>query len=148
MRYEDFDVIKNFDKKTGPDTLSLQYDTISYFGIINKSPVEQRLIGSFNYRTIYTNFSKPYKAHWIISESKLFLGFVNGVINGKRLFTTDIFPEFAGQTLLHFFYFFSGQLEFYSRDLTTSQVENLNWNRESLLLNIKKGILISAECKK
>lgn len=89
---DDFDLIKNFDEINGPDVLSYHYESLSYIGIIDKSPIEERLIQNFHYKEVYNNYTKPYRAHWMLSESKLLLGYCNGIINEKRLYTNDIFP--------------------------------------------------------
>ena len=145
MRTEDFDLIKSFDEIKGPDILSLNYETVSYFGFIDRSPIEQRLIENFHYQDIYTNYTKPYRANWMLSELKLLLGYCNGIINGKRLYTTDIFPEFTGNDILHFFHFFSGNLLFYPITFDTSEVKKIEYKGKNMFLKIENGILTKAE---
>lgn len=145
MRNENFDLIKSFDEIKGPDIFTLDYDETSYFGFIDRSPIEQRLIDNFHYKNIYTNYTKPYRAHWILTEMKLRLGYCNGIINGKRLYTTDIFPEFAGEEMLHFFHFFSGDLLFHPITFDTSEVERIEYKGKNILLNVENGILINAQ---
>lgn len=145
MKSEEFDLIKSFDEIKGPDIFTLDYEEISYFGFIDKSPIEKRLIDNFNYKNIYNNYSKPYRAHWMLTEMKLRLGYCNGIINGKRLYTTDIFPEFAGDDILHFFHFFSGDLLFHPITLDTTEVEKIEYKGKNILLHIENGILIDAK---
>jgi hypothetical protein len=145
MKKEDFDLIKSFDEIKGPDIFSLYYDAVSYFGFIDKSPIRQRLIDNFRYKDIHTNYTKPYRAHWMLTDSKLLLGYCNGIINGERLYTTDIFPEFAGNDILHFFHYFSGSLQFYPVTFDTSQVEKIKYKGKNMFLKIENGILSKAE---
>lgn len=126
---------------SGPDLFGLEFDNIGYDGYIDRSPVEKRLIESFKYNPDYTNEEKPYKAHWMISESKLYLGYVNGFINGKRLYTMDIFPE-VGEDILHFFHYFSGDLIFYPETFHIGELKELKYQGAPLILKIENGILI------
>jgi hypothetical protein len=142
MEENDFDLVKSFDLIKGPDVLTLDYEDISYFGFIDKSPIEARLIDKFDYLNIYDNYTKPYRAH---TESKLLLGYCNGIINGERLYTTDIFPEFAGNDILLFFHYFSGSLLFYPITFDTSQVEKIEYKGKKILLHIENGMLIDAK---
>lgn len=139
---ENFDIIKSFDDITGPDILTLEFENIAYFGYIDKSPIEARLIECFSYRKTHTNYTKPYKAHWLISESKLLLLYCNGIVNGEKLYTTDMFPEFAGDDFFHFFNSFSGKLKFYSKQIQTPQAETISHKNVCIFLNFKDGVLI------
>jgi hypothetical protein len=80
----------------GYDFASIQDEDVVVYGHFLESPIEERLIGMFNYVPVYDNSTKPYQAHWMISENKLFLFYVNATINGKELTTYDIVPEHIG----------------------------------------------------
>lgn len=145
MKKNVYNLIKHFDEIKGPDILSLKYETVSYFGYIDRSPIEQRLIEKFHFQGIYSNYTKPYRAHWMLSESKLLLGYCNGILNGKRLYTTDIFPEFAGDEIMHFFHFYSGNLLFHPITFDTTEVEKIEYKGKNILLRIENGILTNAK---
>lgn len=146
MKIDDFDLIKNFDEIWGPDIFYLVLDDISYFGYLEKSPASQRLIDSFQYQDTYSNYDKPYRAHWLISDSKLLLCYVNGVINGRKLNTDDIFPEYSNVNIgLPFFNSFSGKLLFYPIQFDTKLVDRVKYKGNNIILHIEKGLLIKTE---
>jgi hypothetical protein len=146
MKKNDFDFIKSFDEIEGPDIFYLTIDDISYFGYIDKSPASQRLVDAFQYKDTYSNFDKPYRAHWLISDSKLLLGYVNGVINGRKLNTDDIFPEYANVDKgLLFFDSFSGILLFYPIEFDTKLIDRVKYKGNNIILHIENGLLIKTE---
>jgi len=145
MKNESFDLIKSFDEIKGPDIFTLEYNSVSYFGFIDRSPIEPRLIENFDYLAVNTNYTKPFRAHWLLSDSKLLLMYCNGIINKRRLYTTDIFPEFAGNDIFHSFYFYTGDLVFHPITFNTNVVEKFEYKEQNMLLKINKGILIKAE---
>ena len=145
MKMEDFDLIKSFDEIKGPDIFTLEFDSFSYFGFIDQSPIEPRLIENFDYQAVYTNYTKPFRAHWMLSDAKLQLMYCNCIINRKRLYTTDIFPEFAGNDILHFFYFFTGDLVFYPLTFKTTNEKKFKYKGQNMMLQIKSGILTKVE---
>lgn len=145
MINEDFDVLKSFDEISGPDILSLDLDNFTYFGYIDKSPIEERLCKSFNYQQIHNIYNKPYKVHWIIIESKLMLGYANGIINGVRLYTNDIFPELHEDIGLAFFHYFSGQIILYPKVIEKSEIEITSYKIEKIFLDFQNGVLVKTE---
>ncbi len=141
----DFKLVPPFNSIFGPDMLSLWLDNISYDGYIDKSPAEERLINSFSYKNTYSIYDKPFRAHWVISDSKLLLGYVNGIINEKTLYSYDIFPELSGEELLEFFQYYTGELTFYPKTFDTSIVKNITYKGPNIQLHLKSGILFDME---
>lgn len=139
-----------FDDVFGHDLASIFIDDDNSFdGYFEKSPIEERLVANFNYTPIEDESKKPYKAHWMISESRLQVGYVNGVINGKRLYTTDIIPEFPDDELLFLYHYFSGVLKLIiqKREISANASNFINDNCNSLLLTFKNGILLTIQKK-
>ena len=99
-----------FDDIFGYDLPSFWINEDHYHGFLEKSPIEDRLVSSFNYKPIDDESKKPYQAYWMISEFELLLGYVNGVINEKTLYTDDIVPEFPNDEVLFHYCEYSGQL--------------------------------------
>jgi len=140
-KYKDF--IKTFDDIFGYDIASIHINDVEYFGYFEKSPIEDRLVSKFNYIPILDESKKTYRAHWLVSDLTLMLGYVNGLINGQRLFTLDIIPDFSDNELLHDFYEFSGFINFFILGIETSD-SNMNSidNIDILELIFKNGMLI------
>lgn len=142
--YSDF--INTFDDIYGYDIATLYVDDVKLFGYLNISPIQERIISKFNYKPADAEIKKPFKAHWMIYESELLLGFVNGVLNGKRLFTSDIVPEFPDTEILFHYIEFSGVIDFVIKEIETSSITDFeNYNCDVLRLTFSKGILLSAE---
>jgi len=132
-----------FDEISGFDIASFHFNEQKIVGYFDKSPIEERIISKFKYEPDNSNTVKPFRAHWMIDNSKLLLGYVNGVINGTRLFTTDIVPEFAGDEILHHYYWYSGELKLYIQQQNTDSVfDSYIIKKNELLLTFKNGILI------
>ena len=138
--YSDF--IRTWDDIFGYDIASLHINDDVYHGYFNKSPIEARLIKNLNYCPVDQEFNKPYRAHWLIFESKLELGYVNGIINGVRLYTTEIVPEYPSEYILFHYQEFSGLLEFsiQKRDkqvLTNGEIDAF----DIIMLSFENGML-------
>lgn len=137
------DLERTFDDKFGNDIASYWKNGDCYHGYLKKSPIEDRLVSKFNYTPIDDEAKKPYKAHWMISESKLWLGYVNGVINCNVLYTDDIVPEFPDDEVLYHYCEYSGTLTFniQGRDIS-SETKNEIFSCDFLELTFKNGILM------
>jgi hypothetical protein len=97
----------------GLDIATVYIEGGEYYGYFDHSPVEERLKTNFHYRTVKDKIKKPYMAHWMVYEHELLLGYVNGMIDGKQFYTTDVIPELPEDKLLHFYSDFSGVIKFY-----------------------------------
>jgi hypothetical protein len=147
MRDKDFQFIKTFDEIKGPDIFSIDFGNISYFGFVDSSPVEPRLIENFGYLNLHDNYTKPYRAHWTIYNSKLMLLYCNGIINNRRLYTNDMFPEFRNLESLAFFSMYTGKLLFYPVDFTITKFDSVSvpYNGRDMYIQIDSGIVTKVE---
>ena len=121
------------------------YDVISelhgnLIARVFKSPLSELVKTKFNYAPL-SDKDKVYKAVWTISQNQLCLGYVNGFINNKRLFTNDFLPDLADDEILHN-YSYSGKLILKIKDENISkQLEQFKTDDDQLILNFEKGIL-------
>jgi hypothetical protein len=134
------DFINTWDDVFGFDIASIYINNNCYHGYIERSPIEDRLVTNFNYVPVADESKKPYRAHWMISESKLLLGYVNGYFNSKHFHTTIIVPEFPDDNILYL-YNFSGTLKFSIKKSEISDVTDSFILCNCLLLSFKNGIL-------
>jgi len=141
--YSDF--IRTFDDIFGYDIAGLFINGDGYHGYFDKSPIEARLVKNFNYIHSDENSRKPYRAHWLISDSKLLLCYVNGIINGLRFYSTEIVPEYPDDDLFHF-QEFSGllKLSIKDRDKKVSTDGTID-DFDTVMLFVDKGIIIKME---
>lgn len=141
------DFILSFNDMFGYDIAALHIDDVCFHGYFEKSPIENRLIANFNYVPLEDNSKKPYRAHWMIYESKLLLGYVNGEINGLRFNTVDVVPEFQDDDLLFTYYEYSGNLKFSIQQNEVSAKTNkfMKRNFNTLILSFENGILLKTE---
>ena len=129
---------------TGLDISTANIHGVDYYGYFNHSPLEDRLKKNFNYRPVKDPAKKTYMAHWMVCNTQLLLGYVNGIINGKRFYTTDIIPEFPEAEILHFYTDFSGTIKFYiPRKKPRTLLEYfLKKHCDTMSLSFESGILI------
>jgi hypothetical protein len=132
-----------FDDIYGPDILSLKINNIDFYGYLDKSPIEEKLLSNFNYILVVDESKKPFRAHWMIYESKLFLLYCNGIINDKHLYTTDIFPDYPDTDLL--LYNFTGILKFSIQQKEISGITDNFKKCDDLLITFENGILLKLE---
>jgi hypothetical protein len=137
------DFINTWDDIFGFDIASIHINNNCYHGYIERSPIEDRLVTNFNYVPVVDESKKPFMAHWMIFESKISLLYCNGIINEKRFYTTDIFPEYPDDDLLY--YNFSGILKFSIQQKETLGIADDFINFDNLLLTFKNGILLKTE---
>jgi hypothetical protein len=145
MRDKDFQFINTFDDKKGPDILSFDYENISYCGFISSSPVESRLIEKFGYLNLHDNYTKPYRAHWMIYNSKLMLLYCNGIINNRRLYTNDMFPEFRNVETFAFFSMYTGRLLFYPVNYSINKIDKIPYKGRDMYIHIDSGMVTKVE---
>jgi hypothetical protein len=145
--FSEIEYTNSYDGIFGNDHACLHINDNVFNGYFEKSPIEEKLITSFNYTPIADGFHKPYKASWMVYESKLLLGYVNGLINGQRLYTTDIIPEFPDDEILFLYHYFSGvlKLTIQQKEILPNASNFINQNCNSLLLTFKNGILLTTE---
>lgn len=139
------DFTKTFDDIFGYDIAGLYIKDDGYHGYFDKSPIEARLIKKFNYLPYADESNKPYRAHWLISDSKLLLGYVNGIINGLKLSSLEIVPEYPNEDLFHYEEF-SGLLKF-SIKIRDKQVETngIIDDFDTAMLSFENGMLTKME---
>jgi hypothetical protein len=145
MRDKDFQFINTFDDKKGPDILSFDYENFSYCGFIDSSPVESRLIENFGYLNLHDNYTKPYRAHWMIYNSKLMLLYCNGIINNRRLYTNDMFPEFRNVETFAFFSMYTGRLLFYPVNYSINKIDKIPYKGRDMYIHIDSGMVTKVE---
>jgi hypothetical protein len=139
---KDSDFTRTFDDIFGYDIASLHINDEVYHGYFDKSPIEGRLIKKFNYLPVDEEFNKPYRAHWLIFESKLELCYVNGIINGVKLYTTEIVPEYPSEYILFHYQEFSGLLEFSIQKSDKHVLKNGEIDAlDTIMLSFENGML-------
>jgi hypothetical protein len=133
-------LINDFDEIFGLDIISFEIGDEKIVGYFSNSPIEERLVKMYNYIPEISN--KPYRAHWLVEDSKLLLMYINGIINGVRLYTTEIVPEYPDDTVFFLYSQFSGQLKIDIKQEVIHPifVPYLISERE-LLLTFENGIL-------
>jgi hypothetical protein len=138
----------DFDSKTGFDSCHLSLSHFSYSGFLLKSPLDEYMLKKFNIRPARDPKEKPFKASWMISNRKLELGFLNGILNGKTMFTSDIYPDLSDEELLHPITF-NGFVDFIvlkSSSNTIRDKQDFRFPLDHLKLTFSGGILIKKEC--
>lgn len=130
---------------SGLDLVSFYIGDEDVVGYFETSPVEQRIIKVLDYKPVADNTQKPYRAHWMISDSKLYLGYVNGIVNGKRFYTTDVVSDFPDDDILHFFSEFSGKVKLIvqQRELSKCFMPYMDVCGKKMILSFKDGRLIN-----
>jgi hypothetical protein len=138
-------VIKN--KWHGYDALTLYHNNEIYSGLINTSPIQNRLVSKHNYIPFEDETLKPFKAIWMIEDSKLLLGCVNGNFNDKDYFTLDIVPEYPNNTVEFHYTEFNGEIKFAVQCHEFGSFTNKfkNGKYQYLMLTIENGILLNFE---
>ena len=135
-----------FEDTMGYDLASYFINDNHYHGYFEKSPIEYRLVAKFNYSPIEDESQKPYKAQWMIYESKLLLGYVNGVINGTIFYTNDIVPEFPDDEILYHYLEYNGSLKFCIQGKEiSSETKNEIISCNFLELTFKDGVLMKVD---
>lgn len=138
---------QKFDDIFGLDMVSFYYNEQSIVGYFDKSPIEDKIISIFNYAP-NENGIKPYRAHWMISDSQLLLGYVNGIINGKRFYSIDVLEECGKDEILHHYHYYSGQLILnIQQSNIPSAFSPFLINQNELLLTFEKGVLVASGYK-
>ena len=134
-----------FDEIFGLDIISFSIGDEQIFGYLSTSPLEQRVLTKFNYQFVYTNVAKKsYKAHWAIFDSELLLMYVNGIINGVRLYTNDFVPEYPDDVVFFCYHWFSGQLKIDIQQTRTNPIfKPYCISENELLITFEKGILVN-----
>ena len=138
------DFLSDYDEICGSDIVFFELGEEKIVGYFDNSPIEQRLITKFNYKPDNTNVTqKPYRAIWIIQDSKLTLMYVNGIINGVLLYTLDIIPEYPDDTVFFHYHLYSGQLSISIQQTNIPPIfASYLINGSELLLTFEKGILL------
>jgi hypothetical protein len=135
--------INVFDEIFGLDIFSFHFNEHEVVGYLYESPIQERIISKFNYKPSYSSIDKkPYRAHWMIHDSKLLLGYVNGIIEGVRFYTDDIVPEFLDEDILCHYHWFTGHLKLNIQQKNISTAfDSFLINETKLLLTFEKGYL-------
>lgn len=139
--------LKTFDEISGLDLVSFYIGDYEVAGYFETSPIEQRIIKLLDYKPVANNTQKPYRAHWMISDSKLYLGYVNGIVNGKRFYTTDVVSDFPDDDVLHFYSEFSGKVKLIvqQREVAKCFKPNMDVCGNKIILDFKDGMLIDSD---
>lgn len=132
-----------FEPITGYDKVTFHLnDDIAYYGYFKESPLRERLLPTYTELAIKDEIHKHYRAHWMIMYNELLLGYVNGMFEGKKLYTGDIVPEFSGDELLHHLTSFTGTLKFVIEKIEyKTRIESEYFNSDTLNLHFKEGNL-------
>lgn len=133
-----------FDGCVGYDFASIHVNEhLGLNGIFLHSPLEERLIETFNYRPIANNSLKLYQAAWRIVDNKLELIYANGWLNGVNIYTSDIVPEYSEEEIFHHYRNFSGSILFVAQKIINLHSTEIGFRQGDILkLTIKKGMLI------
>jgi hypothetical protein len=135
--------LTNIDRIDGPDVVSLSFLGYPLWGYFDKSPLEEKIIKTFDYQPIKNNQNKPYKALFHVEDNKLNLLFVNGKIGEKRFYTLDLIPDFPDDNFLYFCEFYSGKLHLVIQQGIIPPVFNrFLTNQNYLILTFRNGILV------
>ena len=136
-------LITDFDEIFGLDIVFFEIGDEQIVGYFTHSPIEERLVKMHNYVPDISH--KPYRAHWLVGDSKLLLMNVNGIINGNRLYTDDIVPEYPDDTVFFLYSMFSGSLKIDVRQENIYPVFTPYLiSKSELLLTFENGILKTA----
>ncbi len=122
------------------------FDHLAYYigkenvsGYLIESPLAQRLEKDFG----INSSEKSYQAHWMISSNKLYLGYVNGHVKSKQLFTTDFIPEFPDEEILYHYTPFSGTLTLHVQERKSGSAFKRKFGDSDLIdILIKDGNVI------
>lgn len=143
-KYEDTtfrDFKKSFDSIYGLDSVyyDIEEQTLACFA--DNSPLDERVNLQFKYKpAIYSE--KSFKAVWLIYENELKIMFVNGIINGKMLFTYDFIPEHPDNEI-GFTFKFCGRLYLrVQQSLIPPNFKSMINKDNSLSLEFKDGKLV------
>ncbi len=121
------------------DDISFNIGDIHYWGSIEESPIEQKLIEEFGYKRHESLNEKKYEASWMISDDNLYLGYVNGYIDYQRFCTLDILPFQANTDILIFYHWFCGDLKiFYNKD----EPKSTEYNSEITFV-VEQGVFVT-----
>lgn len=122
-------------------------DNISIHGYLLESPLEERMVRMFKYEPVEVNANKPYQAHWMITDNKLCLLYVNARLNGEFLFTDDIVPEYEDdeETCLHHFNTMTGELIFFVEEIQMNTIKLPFGIGDKIKLDLVEGILKSID---
>lgn len=99
--FKSFMLRKNYEYAPA-DTAFVCIGEREYHGEFNTSPFYARFLSIYNKSNCTENSYKPYHAHWIISDNKLLLTFVNGIVDKLELFTSDFIEEYPENDLMHY----------------------------------------------
>lgn len=131
---------------TGYDLASfILNDNVTYHGFFKFSPLKERLEASFNELKSIDESLKPYKACWMIDDSRLLLGFVNGVFNDKMFYTTDLIKEFPDNELLFHYSDFDGPAKLVVQTIEVEDSKKEHINCDFIILRFRKGIAVEID---
>lgn len=138
--------VNTYDDIQGDDLATFHYNELTFYGKFTESPIESRLISKYNYRPVLPGEEEPYRAHWMVFEARLFLGYVNGVFDHRRYYTNEIVPEFPDSGLLYPYREYCGTLCFLISKIEAPDNTDLDkYVCDVLRLKIEKGVLLSLE---
>lgn len=140
----------NFDCEaiTGFDVCGLVSEFFSYNGFFLQSPLDAYMLKKFGVQPTTDPLQKPFKARWLISSRQLHMGYVNGILNGKKMDTWDICPNLPDEELLHTIRF-NGTLDYIvltSRSVNLEDNSDFSFPNDHFKLTFSGGILIRKEC--
>jgi hypothetical protein len=139
--------IQKFHDIHGLDMVAFYLNDESVVGYLDKSPIEEKIISKFNY-VPNNNAIKPYRAHWMVYDSELLLGYVNGIIDGKRFYSRDVLEECGKDEILHHYHYYSGQLKLNIQQQKIHPVfEPYLINKNELLIKVHDGIVQEVKVK-
>ena len=138
----------DLDSITGFDACCLSLAYFRYDGFFLQSPLDAYMLKKFKFKPTLNPIEKPFKARWMVSERQLQMGFVNGILNGKTIFTNEIYPNFPDDDILHPIRF-NGSLDFIvltSSSNTDPENGEFHFPNDHFKLTFSGGVLIRKEC--
>lgn len=139
----------NCDSITGFDACGLFSEFFIYHGFFLQSPLDAYMLKKFGVQPTTDPLKKPFMARWMISNRKLKMGYVNGIINGKKMYTNDIYPNLPDDELLHPIRF-NGTLDFIVLDSNSATLDKtpcFSFPNDHFKLTFSGGVMIRMECK-
>ncbi len=135
------------DSLTGFDSCMLIMQNFCFHGFFLQSPLDAYMHERYNVVPTSDPLKKPFKARWIISDKTLELGAVNAILNGRTLYTNEIYPEYPEEEILHPVKF-DGVLDFIALSMSSNKYEvehQFNFDNDHYKLTFSGGIQIKAE---
>lgn len=134
----------NFDSIVGQDQIFFHIGEFILQGYILVSPLAEKLDPIFNYDIDDKDDIKPYKAQWVIIDSRLYIDYAHGIKLGDVLHSKDLIPEYCGESKSNFYNEFSGDLVMtLEHSYYPPEIKRIIRDSKHLRITFDKGVLVS-----